>query len=851
MNRSKIIFALFILCPVMGLAHGGNGSSDTTPRDSIHALQLKEVVVTAKESQGLSSSSKINRQAMEHIQPSSISDLLALLPGGKTSDPDFSTPSHISLREAGISSNDYNTHSLGTRFVMDGAPIITDASMQRVRTEINTLYGYKNSTNAGVDMRNIPTDNIESVEVVRGIPSVKYGEATSGLILIKRKMRATPFEARLKADFYGKLLSATKGIEFEDHNTTLMADIGWMDSRFDPRDRYGNFQRFNTSVRLSKGWVSGWRWNASADYTGNIDSEKNDPDIENQQEDSYRSSYHSLSFKNELRWNPGSDIWLKSVELLVSSSITFDKIKRSRFIQLDRDRVIVNNYDAGEHDGLFLPYKYVAQLEVDGKPFSMFATLDANLRGHTGNITHAISGGLDWQMSKNYGKGEIYDLTRPLNPYSSSARPRKFSDIPAQHLLSLYAQDEASFPFGKNEITLQAGIRMSSMPGLSSRYAMHGKAYIDPRANLQWKITRLDILGKPLELSLTGGIGIMTKMPTISMFYPAPLYIDFTQLNYWHPDPQLRKINVLTYKEDPTNYDIKPARNLKKEIRLGIDIDGNYLSATYFHEDMKSGFRSEYICRPYIYKKYDSGAIDGNTITSPPALDDMPWTPDTLLSMYGHPTNGSRTVKRGVEFQLSTKRFRSINTRLTISGAWFKTLYENSSATFQSSNSTAIIGGVNVNDKYMGYYEWEDRYIREQFNTNFTVDTDLPRLGMRFSITAECTWFTSSQMGHMNGTPTAYMDVTGTLHPFRPEDADDAWLQHLIKRYNDLSFKRTVNPFYMYVNFKATKQFGKRLRLALFIDRLIDCVNDFTRNGMIVRRTAQNPYFGMELNLSI
>ena len=39
----------------------------------------------------------------------------------------------------------------------------------------------RNHVSYGVDMREIPTDNIEKVEVVRGIPSVKYGELTSGL----------------------------------------------------------------------------------------------------------------------------------------------------------------------------------------------------------------------------------------------------------------------------------------------------------------------------------------------------------------------------------------------------------------------------------------------------------------------------------------------------------------------------------------------------------------------------------------------------------------------------------------------------------------------------------------------
>ena len=43
--------------------------------------QLKEVVITATESKGLVSSSKIDRPAMQHLQPTSFADLLELLPG--------------------------------------------------------------------------------------------------------------------------------------------------------------------------------------------------------------------------------------------------------------------------------------------------------------------------------------------------------------------------------------------------------------------------------------------------------------------------------------------------------------------------------------------------------------------------------------------------------------------------------------------------------------------------------------------------------------------------------------------------------------------------------------------------
>lgn len=60
-------------------------------------------------------------------------------------------------------------------------------------------------------MRAISTDNIESVEIVRGIPSAEYGNLTSGMVKIKRITRSTPFTARFKADEYSKLFSAGKG----------------------------------------------------------------------------------------------------------------------------------------------------------------------------------------------------------------------------------------------------------------------------------------------------------------------------------------------------------------------------------------------------------------------------------------------------------------------------------------------------------------------------------------------------------------------------------------------------------------------------------------------------------------
>ena len=814
---------------------------------------LTEVIVTASESKGITSASKIDKTAMEHLQPSSFTDLLALIPGGSTKTPDMSGPNAIKLREVAVSSSDYNTSSLGTQFVIDGTPINTDANMQRVRTEITSGFEGKTSVNTGVDMRTISTDNIESVEIIRGIPSVEYGDLTSGLVVIKRKLKGSPIEARFKADQYSSLFSVGKGVEFAEKNLTLAADAGFLDSHNDPRDKMSNYKRINFSLRMQKVWnrLNGdnLRLNSAVDYSGNIDASKNDPEILTQPEDKFKSSFHSVKWQNMFRWNAASEGVFRNLTANFTASTSVDKISRTRFVQLDRDRVAPTNMVPGVHDGAILPYQYTAHHEVDGKPLNLYANVKAEFQVNRGEWKNKILTGATWTYAKNLGDGEVYDLARPLNPMASSARPRKYSDIPASEQLSFFIEEKMHYPIGQHSLDIQAGIRANMLLNLNNGYAMNGKIYLDPRANLQWKFPGIRMGKKELVFNIAGGVGGLTKMPTLIHLYPNDIYMDFVQLNYWNQNPDLKRINMLTYIVDPTNFNLKPARNFKWEVRLGAEFDKNEFSVTYFRERMSSGFRSLSTYAPYEYREYDASGINGNALTAPPALESLPFKEQKILNGYGYYGNGSRTLKEGVEFQLSTKRFDVINTRLTINGAWFKSTYQNSQPVYKS--VTKVIGNTSVSNLYMGLYENDDNYVNERFNTNFIIDTWLSKIGVKLSETIECSWFQTRQSGYVSGMPIAYMDLTGQLTPYTEADKTDLYKQHLIINYNEGAFNKTKNPFYMYVNFKATKDFGKHISVSLFADRILDYVPDYESNGLNVRRTALSPYFGMELNLKL
>ena len=98
---------------------------------------------------------------------------MELIPGGRATDPSFGAPQEIRLREADPSSSaNYATSALGTQIQVDGIPISNDANLQ-YSTSYGSIQEYAN-VNRGVDTRAISTDDIESVEIVRGIPSVEY-----------------------------------------------------------------------------------------------------------------------------------------------------------------------------------------------------------------------------------------------------------------------------------------------------------------------------------------------------------------------------------------------------------------------------------------------------------------------------------------------------------------------------------------------------------------------------------------------------------------------------------------------------------------------------------------------------
>lgn len=824
---------------------------DRTVYVDVNPIQIGDAVVVASESKGLSTSSKIGQEALRHIQPSSIGDLLELLPGGRAKDPAFGSPQVIRIREASPVST-YNTSSLGTQFLIDGIPVSNDANMQK--TPAYSAYG-SSFVNSGVDMRTIGTDNIESVEIVRGIPSAEYGDLTSGLVKIQRKKGGDAMCLRFKADMTSKLFSAGKAFQpSKAKGLSINADLDYLDARSDPRNVRQNYKRATASLRAEKKWGDGssyaWTLGGNVDFTGSFDQRKSDKDLDvgdNGPIERYKSSYNRFVFGTHFRVNAIEERFFCSASLTAALTSEKDFIDRWKYVTLSTATPLSTTLDEGEHDATVVPNRYNATLKVEGKPFYAYVNATSLFKTACSHTKQEFKVGLNWTMDKNYGRGTVFDPTHPFS-VDMNVRPRSFNSIPAKHQISAFLENDATITWRDFTLRWMAGVRAMEMLNISYPYALRGKVELDPRLNLRLIFPGFDFAGRKLRLETGAGAGWHTKCPTLYQLYPDLIYYDITQLNYWPPDESKRRINVAVFKIDPVHFDLGAARNFKCEVRENIVWNGFELSVTYFEEDMKSGFRSSSKPIRFVYKNYDEQAIDYHSLTGPPSLETTPYSIDTLLTTHSLTTNGSRTRKKGVEFTFSSPRIRSLHTKFSVSGAWFLTTYSNSQPEYY--RPSVVID--NSAYPYIGYYKDEDNYLREMFNTNFGFDTQIPNMGLIFSCSFQCLWYTGSQNKRKDPNPLAYIDKNLRYHIFTEESARNGVLSEMVRSYNKISFIYSKVPFCLNVNMKVTKMlYHDKIALAIFANRILDYnPSYYSPLGVKVRREV-NPYFGMELNFKL
>ena len=228
-------------------------------------FRVEDVVVTATASKaGAATASTISRTAMDHIQSSSLADVMSLLPGASTPDTrtlTLSQASSFSIRGGS---------SLGTAVIMDGTPMSNNANMQTMgagqmpfAAASYTGEAAMATPTSGIDMRQISTDNIESVEVIRGIASVEYGDITSGAVIVNSKAGRSPLNIKLTMNPNLYQLSATHGVQLSEKAGALNYSADYAYSQYKPTEGYSHYERTNGQFGYTN-TIGKWYTNTTA-----------------------------------------------------------------------------------------------------------------------------------------------------------------------------------------------------------------------------------------------------------------------------------------------------------------------------------------------------------------------------------------------------------------------------------------------------------------------------------------------------------------------------------------------------------------------------------------------------------
>jgi hypothetical protein len=858
-------------------------------------LAIEDVVVTAKEGRRIASGSVIEQSAIQHVQPTDLSDVLQLLPGQTVLNPDLSKPKQLTIREI-IRKDGYindNMASLGTLLVVDGAPVSNDANMQFLKTTgasaTGVTAGFATSASGGTDVRQIAVDNIETIEVVRGIAGVENGDILSGAVKVTMKKGKTPFTAKIKTDPGIKQFYAGKGLALGGKAGTLNLDFDYTQSFDDIRVKYKTFNRLNGGVLYNNTILRDTKpltFSLSARAYQTRDVNKNDPDMLDIED--YEARDQGLSVNFNTKWALNSKV-LTNLNFMVSGDIQHQVGHEVTLEQIPsgaQPQPVA--LEPGENEVPILPSSYISDLTIDGRPYYYNAKLSGNRSFNIGNVLNNIVAGAEWKLYGNNGLGRIYDLARPPVPVGGTdARPRSYKDIPSLGQLAYYAEENLGIPIGKTRVDIQAGIRFTNVQPGGVFKSKEGITMFDPRFNLRYTI--IDKGKNALtHLALRGGYGLFSKAPSLLYLYPDKAYWDKTGLAYYDPIAQ-RGTFVVTTKifENPRNENLVPAVNRKLEAGFDLTVSSIDMNVTLYSEKMENGFSFEQYYDNFIFNRYTAPTQNGLDLYFVPGsgvfyLDpvsgdevQLPITRDTVFVSFSYPANNNMTVKKGVEFTVDLGTVKALRTSFIVDGAWMM-VKRQSTIIDLSKPSAGTIGGKEY--PFVAVYPAGYGSIDRRFNTNIRTITHIKELRMVASVTTQIIWMDRDQSvwDDTDGNPLfytdpavedpyadktypKYVDPIGyydrqlVYHDFDRSLAVTRPYSDLIKRYNTpWYFAETGYPPYFVINFKLTKEITDKANFSFY-------ANNITNHNPLIKQSGGSPqvfarrnpplYFGAEVKI--
>lgn len=830
------------------LISGKNISLHIVLNDLSYALP--EIQVTSVRQATLNSNSSIvfDRAAIEQTQALSLSDILNYLPGKKITPPNVMDKLNITLRSEATSGSFGLNNAFGTAIVMDGSPVSNNANIQAVNVSRNG-FGTANQigvgtgrmndyANNGIDLRQIPVENIESVEVISGVASARLGDYTDGAVLVNRQAGISPLRVSTRMRYGTQNISLSKGMKLSRKLGALSVSMDYLNSNEDPRDKFKSFNRVSGSVSwsyASTGKVK-FKNTLTVDYATNIDKIREDPDDGSHSAASFKNYNFSVNNRSSLQLKKA---WLKKIDFTVSYSggkqDSYDQV----YVNISSIKQITTAMETGIHEGYFVPGYYYAIRRLIGRPVNGFARLELNNYFRTGALFHNVIVGGNVNYSGNRGPGLVEDPNTPrTSNYNQGVtnRPIAFNrTLFTQTYWGIYAEDRITTDIANRPANISLGIRGDKQNGFF---------VVAPRISLNYALSK--------QVNLNAAFGMASKAPALLQINPGDVYYDIPLLSYYAGNAAENYYLAYTHVIQVRNQNLKSYTSSMSEAGLSWKQPLFRVSMNMFYKETHDGVagNTDYtrVTLP-VYKV--SKAVPG-------AKPEIEQTGTKNYNVtYSRLNNALETSTWGSELFVNTNKVRSIQTSFTFNTSFYNTYYFNKNLVmgdmamfdeFVLQGKTAIVGLYDKNEN--------STYT---LKSGITASTHVSALRLVVSISGDIFWISKTKYNQASLYPVAYYTKDMELVPLTKDAARTAEYQHLWRTDEDRTLTNNLPNVYSNWHAVISKEIGNNLRFSfsaynfLYLNqnkqKLVTTSTGASTMSFFSLRTA--PSFGAELRLTL
>ena len=736
-------------------------------------LSLDGATVTAKEKDNTATTSRlIDKTALDHVQMMNVADISGLLPGGATANPDLTAQQQFNVR-AGLGGAEAGSSSFGTAVEVDGVRLSNNASFTSIA---NQTAGVK-----GVNTNNIASSNVESVEVITGVPSVEYGDMSSGVVKINTRKGATPYIVTASSNPRTKQISASKGFNLGESDKgyargVINANIEYTKAISDKMSPFKAYDRKQMSLTYSnmfnRGIFAETPLQFSAGVTGNLGGMNSKADPDKFLDTFEQGKDNAVRGNISLNWLL-SKTWITNLEF--NASVVYaDKLVRAKDMYSSSSSTAALH---GREEGYFVAEDYIEGADqaivliprgnwyntmcVDDKPLNYKITLKANYARQWGKVNNKIKIGADWTGDGNFGIGEYSE--NPAN--APSFREYRYDEVPFMNNIAAYIEDNVMIPLGDTKLNLIAGLRNDNTIIKGSAYGTTSS--FSPRFNA--KYTVFSPKGRKYktvrELSFRASWGLAVKQPSFSVLFPTPSYRDI--LTFTPTSDAEGKYYPAYYIAPRTieyNPDLRWQRNRQSEIGMEIDLKGYHISLAAFYNKTMDAYGINNAYNPFSYnytstqllsqhctipvgnRRFEvdrtTGQVTVHDKTGTQSSELIPYVTKNGLISHQFATNDQNPITRyGLEWIIDFKRIEAINTTVRLDGTYYG--YRQLDTDIEAYSPQTQIGADGEPYKYVGFYYGGDGNGNgtksQTIKTNVTVTTHIPKVRMIVSLKLQAT----------------------------------------------------------------------------------------------------------------